>query len=225
MTEFHPAVYLSDTDATRLRGGAAPTDDDLTYQEHDGMMLARFVRDHVSAWTGHAHVVHTYSPSVSVGSSMSMESCATTPQFRASPEPVLGCIYDFDATTDFVDVDFERQRGALIRLLHKFETEGFSWWVGRTSPIDADSIKAAIAFVRCLPNTVELPRVSPDGEGGILFVWATGPDKLVVVIDGWKLHAVEKATTANAKYHDDLVFAGDELPEALLRALPVRARR
>jgi len=67
-----------------------------------------------------------------------------------------------------------------------------------------------------------MPKISPDGEGGLLMAWETHGDLVIAVLDGWRIHLVAAATTPHARYLDDLPFDGEQIPKAILESIPAR---
>lgn len=124
------------------------------------------------------------------------------------------------ATADAIARD--KARSALIELVQKFYDQGFSWSAGINIKISSHTIEAARAFFRVLPDDVILPKISPDGEGGLLMAWESRDKLVMAVIDGWLMHLVDAATTTNAVYLDDILFDGNRIPSAIMDALPIR---
>jgi len=114
----------------------------------------------------------------------------------------------------------QRERRELISLIRRLLADGFTWGE-RATPITPETERAAIALVGLLPAA--MPKVSPDGEGGLLMVWEAPADNpLLIVVDGCRLHMVTAATTARASYYDDLAFDGQQLPSEVLAATALR---
>lgn len=89
-------------------------------------------------------------------------------------------------------------------------------------PQHAEMTRAASrCFLNALPLSAPLPKVSPDGEGGLIFLWLDAP-KLLVGVDDWTLHYVQAAGTPQAVYRDDVAFAENSLPDELLLAIAAR---
>lgn len=124
------------------------------------------------------------------------------------------------ATQDAISRD--KARRALIDLTRKFFVQGFSWSAGAAVRISEDTTNAAAAFLLALPSGAALPKISPDGEGGLLMVWEYRGDLVIAVIDGWRIHLVARATTPDALYLDDRPFDGEQIPKAILESIPAR---
>ena len=112
------------------------------------------------------------------------------------------------ATPDVIAND--SQRRLLASVIRKFE---------RHATVSSVSHEAAIAFVDALPRTAPLPKVAPDGDGGLFLAWTLESGaRTLVTIDGWTIHCVSRAGTEKAKYYDDLAFDGTrpaEVQEAI----------
>jgi hypothetical protein len=119
-------------------------------------------------------------------------------------------------------IDREKTRDALVDLVQKFAIQGLSWTAGRAVTISPDTATAAAAFFRALPAGKTMPRISPNGEGGLSMVWEDGGDLVIAVLDGWLFHLVVAATTPCATYHDNLPFNGQNIPQAILESIPAR---
>jgi hypothetical protein len=112
----------------------------------------------------------------------------------------------------------KRAKESLIRLIEQIAVPfSDAWTADQPDRISGDTARAAIIFLRQLPLSVALPRISPDGEGSLAMLWENA-DPLLVTIDNWRVHMVEAATTGRAKYLDDVPFAA-EIPENILRAI------
>ena len=76
-------------------------------------------------------------------------------------------------------------------------------------------------FFHLLPASRALPKISPDGEGGLMMIWECNGNPLLVTVDNRRLHAVTSATTPRAQYHDDVPFDDvSEIPQVILDAIP-----
>lgn len=72
--------------------------------------------------------------------------------------------------------------------------------------------------IQQLPDTVPLPKIAPDVEGGLLMVWE-GQRTVLATIEGNKLHLVAEPGTLESRHFDDLELTGLALPADLLREL------
>ena len=124
------------------------------------------------------------------------------------------------ATTD--TIGRERARDALVDIVQKFAVYGLSWSAEGAVKISSETANAAAAFFHALPARAALPRISPDGEGGLLMAWETRGDLVVAVLAGWRIHLVAAATTPRARYLDDLLFDGEQIPRVILESIPAR---
>jgi hypothetical protein len=68
-------------------------------------------------------------------------------------------------------LDREETRQAMIALLRRFADFGLSWYGGELAKITATTEQVSEAFLRALPAGKAFPKVSPDGEGGLMMVW------------------------------------------------------
>jgi hypothetical protein len=116
----------------------------------------------------------------------------------------------------------EERRRALISLVYRFAIHGLSWTADQTATIPPATAVVAEAFFDALPANKALPKISPDGEDGLMMVWEGSGDPLLVTLDGVRLHAVIAATTPYAEYLNDVPFDCWEIPAAILTAIPSR---
>ncbi len=126
------------------------------------------------------------------------------------------------ATPDAVCAVEERKR--LLDLIARFQRHGFSQVAGREGRVSAKAAAAACDFIKLLPYDAVMPRIAPDGEGGLVAVWDRPNGALLVVIDDTHLHIVANAMTPNARYYDQLPFQPDSmrLPAEVLTVMPHR---
>ncbi|MGH7077506.1 MAG: hypothetical protein ACREFU_05355 [Acetobacteraceae bacterium] len=114
------------------------------------------------------------------------------------------------------------ERVALIDLVHRFARQGLAWAEGDRGRISATTEGTAERFLTAIPMRKALPRISPDGEGGLMMVWESPADRLLVTIDECLLQVVVAAATPRATYLNDLSFDGAEIPRNVLAAIPDR---
>ncbi len=103
-----------------------------------------------------------------------------------------------------------RQRELLASVVQKFE---------KHAVVSSVSHEAAITFFDALPRSAPLPKVAPDGDGGLLLAWTLKSGaRTLVTIDGWTLHCVSRTGTEMAEYSDDLAFDGT-IPAVIQEAI------
>jgi hypothetical protein len=117
----------------------------------------------------------------------------------------------------------EQIREELIALVYRFAADGLSWTAEEAAKITGPTRQTAEAFLRALPVDKASPKISPDGEGGLMMVWEDNDHPLLVTVDDMRLHVVVAAATPFAEYVDDIPFGrGQEIPERVLNAIPAR---
>lgn len=103
-----------------------------------------------------------------------------------------------------------QQRRALMSVVLRYE---------RLAAISAATFDSIRLFLDALPRSAPLPKVAPDGEGGLLLAWTLGDGhRTLVTVDDGSLHAVTKAGTAESEYFNNIVFEGD-IPGDLLQSI------
>jgi hypothetical protein len=105
-------------------------------------------------------------------------------------------------------------------LIETFFREPFSWGTHEPTEITWETQVASSRFIDLLPDDVALPRVAPDGEGGVTLHWETQDHRHHLGgVDGWRLHFVFDAGQEDARYVDNIKFDGDEIPNQILHSL------
>ena len=84
--------------------------------------------------------------------------------------------------------------------------------------IDTTTAVFSKYVIQQLPDTVPLPKIAPDIEGGLLMVWE-GQRTILATIEGNRLHLVAEPGTLESRHFDDLELNGLALPADLLREL------
>jgi hypothetical protein len=116
-------------------------------------------------------------------------------------------------------VAFENRKARLISAVIAMKRSAPNWYGSLTTVSDL-SAQNAENFLRCLPGNAVLPRVAPDGEGDIMFVW-DGPDQsCIVTVEKRALHLVSHLGTQEVKQIDEQRFLGVRIPPAILEHIP-----
>jgi hypothetical protein len=108
---------------------------------------------------------------------------------------------------------------ALIHLIGQLVQDGISWSADDAVTISTGTAESALMFFQHLPTTSLLPKISPDGEGGLMAVWEKNGGTTLVIIDNFNIHLATGATTPDAKYFPELVFDGEQIPDVVLKAI------
>ncbi len=141
-------------------------------------------------------------------------------RFWRSASPSVAVMPGELATDDVFN--HQRERDELIGLASRFAIDGLSWEAGQSVGISAATEHAARQFLNVLPSGKALPKISPDGEEGLLMVWERNGDPLLITVDDLRLHAVVGATTPHAEYFANIPFDEPEIPQHILDAIPTR---
>lgn len=120
---------------------------------------------------------------------------------------------------NLLTLEHEKTRQRLIQLIRRFEVEGFSFGFDEEIKCDAASAEAASAFLRALPAECRLPKIAPDGEGGVILAWETAQRELVMSVCGWTLYPVINLSS-KPEHLSGLNFDGEKIPDTILRHLP-----
>lgn len=108
----------------------------------------------------------------------------------------------------------DRKRERLINLIMSFEHQGLSFFED-DAKCDASSAHAAITFVNSLPDEYRLPKISVDGEGGVILAWK---GNIVMSVNAWTIHAVVDPA-GDARYLCNIDLR-EGIPDELLRYIP-----
>jgi hypothetical protein len=95
-------------------------------------------------------------------------------------------------------------------------------WDGESTFVTADAAATAIRFLSALPSNRSLPKVAPDGEGDILFVWEPPNGNCVVTVEDQMLHLVDQPGTRYVEHVDAVPFYGRRIPISILRSIPMK---
>lgn len=118
----------------------------------------------------------------------------------------------------------EEARQAIIALVYRFAAYGLSW-IGGAEPAKITAITRQVseAFLHALPAGKAFPKISPDGEGGLMMVWEHGGEQFLLTVDDLRLHGVKAAGTSRAEYMDDVPFElAQDIPQRILDCIPAR---
>lgn len=143
----------------------------------------------------------------------------TTDTLIAAPGPMADtAIVPGEPATE-ITLSRVRSRVLLLDLIQKYSKETDTDNPDHNRITEATS-QAAVAFFSALPPSTKLPKITPEGEGGLTVIWENGSAPVILVVDDWKLHLVKAATTPHAQYFDDLLFDGERVPNEVIEALP-----
>lgn len=121
-----------------------------------------------------------------------------------------------------VEIERERTKRDIIDLIFMFGNTGLSYDAGEDAKVDLHSIEAALSLLIELPTDRPFPKVSPDGEGGLMMVWDDPLQALLLTVDSWRLHAVVNPATSRSQHVDVIPFDGETVPQKLLHLIPKR---
>jgi hypothetical protein len=114
-------------------------------------------------------------------------------------------------------------RHAMIALVQRFAAFGLSWRAGEPAKITPTTHQVSEAFLRALPAAKAFPKISPDGEDGLMMVWEGAGHPFLLTINDLGLHGVIAAGTADAEYIDDMPLdSARVIPDKILNAIPAR---
>lgn len=119
-------------------------------------------------------------------------------------------------------LEHENRRAALTAIIQQMETVSPSWDGSDGTVISPESSETAIRFLAALPTNRELPKVAPDGEGNVIFVWEPPHGNCLVTVVPNCLHMVDKPGGLAVQHIDDQEFTGNRIPLLILSALPLK---
>ena len=119
---------------------------------------------------------------------------------------------------------YNEKRSALKELITGLTKEPFSW-----SPVDGELVRpetsrTAQRFLEVLPPDRELPRVAPDGDGGLYMAWEKlGQTTVVVGIVDNAVYGVVAQGTPKSRHIPEEEFDGENVPPEILSVIPKRS--
>ena len=122
--------------------------------------------------------------------------------------------------TDNNETERPPTKARLIRLLRQFESDGYSQYLGHTCRISNLTCGYAEKFLAVLPKGKVLPKIAPDGEGGLVMAWEAPEATTLITVDGAYLSAVFGAGLPHAIYIDPIIFDGPRIPNEILHVIP-----
>jgi hypothetical protein len=124
---------------------------------------------------------------------------------------------------DWRDSYYEK-RSALKELITGLTKEPFSWSPDDGELVRLDSSRTAQRFLDVLPPDRELPRVAPDGDGGLYMAWEKPDQPTVVVgiVDN-AVYGVVAPGTPQSRHIPEEEFDGENVPPEILSAIPKRS--
>lgn len=138
-------------------------------------------------------------------------------------------IWDDPETRNFSDeddissaiLDYEDRKLLLRTIIDRMVKDAPSW-DSNGATVHALSASTAQRFLSAIPANRELPKVAPDGEGDILFVWEPPQGDCIVTVQHNLLHLVDQPGTRFAAHIDGQQFAAFHIPISILHAIPFR---
>jgi hypothetical protein len=116
----------------------------------------------------------------------------------------------------------ERTRQALVGAIEHMVTSPITWREEEPAPIDSLSAETAIAFIQQLPSDRAFPKLAPDGEGGIMFVWREQSPRALITADKGKLLLIANPGQPDSHHFRPLNFDGETIPALILEKIPRR---
>ena len=109
----------------------------------------------------------------------------------------------------------------LMSLIDRFRSSGWLFAGSSSMRISEDSADAARAFLKIIERFAMPPQIGTDDDS-VVFAWERHGATTLVIVDGWRLHLVERAGTAKSSYTEELPFDGSRLPDSISSAVPAR---
>jgi hypothetical protein len=120
------------------------------------------------------------------------------------------------------DPIIERARLELLGAIRYLAKTPITWSEREPMPIDALSAETALAFIRCIPGDRAFPKLAPDGEGGLIFVWDSQERKAMITVDRAFLLLVTNPGERESYHFSPLRFDGETIPPIIVDSLPRR---
>jgi hypothetical protein len=116
----------------------------------------------------------------------------------------------------------ERTRQALVGAIEHMVTRPVTWREEDPAPVESLSAETAIAFIQQLPSDRAFPKLTADGEGGIIFVWRERSPRVLMTVDKGKLLLITNPGQPNSHHFRSLNFDGETIPALILENIPRR---
>jgi len=113
-------------------------------------------------------------------------------------------------------------RQALADLISRFFAEGISWSADEPAKISIGTYHSALMFIGHLPANVRLPKISPDGDNGLIATWKSESKLILLTVDDYDLHFTTNLGTPEAKTKV-FRFDGEAIPKEILAAIAISA--
>jgi hypothetical protein len=123
-----------------------------------------------------------------------------------------------ESTKSPEQIAFEKRKARLIAAVNVMKQSAPNW-SGSAASVNDLSAQNAEKFLQALPGNALLPRVAPDGEGDIMFVW-DGPQTCVVTVEKRALHLACQLGTPQEQHIAQQRFLGVRIPTAILDLIP-----
>jgi hypothetical protein len=118
-------------------------------------------------------------------------------------------------------IAFEKRKARLVDAVRAMRKSAPNWYALTSMRVNDLSAQSAEKFLECLPGNALLPRVAPDGEGDIMFVWGDpGQPNCVVTVEKRALHLARGLGTPNVQHVDGRRFLGVQIPRPILERIP-----
>ncbi len=116
---------------------------------------------------------------------------------------------------------YNEKRSTLKELITALTKEPFSWSPDDGELVRLESSRTAQGFLEVLPTDRELPRVAPDGDGGLYMAWENpGQPTVVVGIVDNEVYGVVAPGTPESRHIPEEEFDGENVPPEILTAIP-----
>jgi len=141
------------------------------------------------------------------------------PSLSSDADIAFGLPPQNDISSDILD--YEERKLQLQSIIEQMIHAAPSY---DSDPVAVREGAAATAqrFLQVLPINRELPKVAPDGEGDLLFVWEPPHGNCIATVQEDMLHLVDQPGTAHAAHIDAQQFTGGHIPVQILHAIPMR---
>ncbi len=120
-------------------------------------------------------------------------------------------------------VNYERIRQRLDKLIARLTVEALSWGPEDVELVTTETARTARSLLKILPSDRELPRIAPDGEGGLYMAWEElGEQTVIVGISEDELYAVVGPGTPKSRHVQETKFDQNVIPPEILNVIPKR---
>lgn len=129
------------------------------------------------------------------------------------------------ATVD-KDVDLPPERYELLAAIEYLANLGDDWnGYNAQKPSELSTVSAKCFIERLFLNRYYPDKVSPNGEGGLVFTWNLPKERILLTIEGARMHLSHEKEGQQDEFVNEIPFNCEEIPSEVISHLPIKKSR